>query len=137
MSTDPATQLMEPSRESSPAHSAGRHRRMKLWLLLASMVFSVVAFLALDWVRTAVIHWRSGWTGSSSPCRMRDPVRHHAFRPKCAATHQWGGNFYEFSTNNLGFRDEKVRDVPLADVRPRMLMLGDSFTEGKVAWRDS
>src|SRR5208283_1482435 len=32
---------------------------------------------------------------------------------------------------------EKVREVPLADARPRILMLGNSFTEGDIAWRDS
>ena len=133
----PATEVIDASRNSPVAQPAGRQRRMKVTLLLASIVFSVAAFLALDWVRTAVIQRRSGTNGGSSPCRMRDPVRHHAFRPKCAATHQWGGNSYEFLTNNLGFRDEKVRDVPLADPKPRILVLGDSFTEGKVAWRDT
>jgi hypothetical protein len=64
-------------------------------------------------------------------------VRHHAFKPNCTDTGIWGRDSYDFSTNSLGFRDEKVRDVPLTDVRPRILMLGDSFTEGKVAWRDS
>ena len=27
--------------------------------------------------------------------------------------------------------------MPLADARPRILLLGDSFTEGELAWRDS
>jgi len=68
---------------------------------------------------------------------MRDPVRHHAFRPNCTSLFSWGGNSYDFHTNGLGFRDERVRDVPEADERPRILILGDSFTEGKIAWRDS
>ena len=64
-------------------------------------------------------------------------MRHHAFKPNCASVYQWGGDSYEFFTNSLGFRDERIREVPLADARPRILVLGDSFTEGKLGWRDS
>jgi hypothetical protein len=63
-------------------------------------------------------------------------VRDHAFRPNCASVYPWGGDSYEFVTNSLGFRDERIRDVPLVDARPRILVLGDSFTEGKISWRD-
>ena len=41
------------------------------------------------------------------------------------------------TTNSLGFRDKKIREVPLTDPRPRILILGDSFAEGKVAWSKS
>jgi hypothetical protein len=40
-------------------------------------------------------------------------------------------------TNSLGFRDKQIREVPPIDTKPRVLMLGDSFTEGMVAWNDS
>jgi len=50
---------------------------------------------------------------------------------------RWGGDSFELITNSLGFRDDRVREVPLAEAQPRILMLGDSFTEGKLAWRDS
>ncbi|MGA8876672.1 MAG: hypothetical protein WB555_14145, partial [Candidatus Korobacteraceae bacterium] len=36
-----------------------------------------------------------------------------------------------------GFRDETVREVPLTDPRPRILMLGDSFTESMGPWETS
>src|SRR5208283_3237928 len=49
----------------------------------------------------------------------------------------WGKNSYEFFTNSLGFRDDRIRQVPLTDAKPRILMLGDSFTESKTPWRDS
>ena len=70
-------------------------------------------------------------------CRVRDPVRHHAVEPNCAFVEPWGRETLEFFTNSLGLRDEKVRDVPLSEARPRILMLGNSFTEGMIAWRDS
>jgi hypothetical protein len=70
-------------------------------------------------------------------CGVRDPVLHHAFKPNCTAEYPWGGSWYPFSTNSLGFRDERVREVPQADTRPRILILGDSMTEGMLPWPDS
>ena len=110
---------------------------MKLILLLGSIAFSAVAFLTLDWLRTAWIQRTPPSTGKSASCGVHDPVRHHAFKPNCASTSSWGADSYEFFTNSLGFRDERIREVPPADARPRILMLGNSFTEGKIAWRDS
>src|SRR5271157_4959745 len=121
----------------SNVDGAKRPRRMKLILLLASLAFSAVAFLALDWFRTATIQRLSKSTVKPNSCGVPDPVRHHALKPNCATARRWGSDSYEFSTNSLGFRDEKIREVPLADARPRILMLGDSFTEGEIAWRDS
>jgi len=127
--------------QSSPAEPGrglnhrSRQRLLKLILLLVSIVLSVAAFLALDWVRSARIRRASGVKLTN--CGVRDSVRHHSFKANCTAVYQWGGNSYQFSTNSLGFRDQTVREVPLADLRPRVLILGDSFTEGKLAWRDS
>ena len=115
-----------------------RQRKLKLALLLAGLVFASVVFLALDLFRSAAILRHSKSTFKANSCRVRDPVRHHTLKPNCNSIDQWGsGARYEFLTNSLGFRDEKVREVPLADARPRILMLGDSFTEAPLAWRDS
>ena len=102
-------------------------------LLLLSIAFSAAAFLTLDWFRSAAILRRSKSTLKPNSCRVRDPVRHHALKPNCASMEHWGRDSYEFFTNSLGFRDEKIREVPLTDARPRILILGDSFTEGR--WR--
>src|SRR5208283_1536198 len=122
--------------DGGSSQSRGRHCQMKLALLLVGLVCSAAVFLTLDWFRTTTIQ-RSAASRLMKPCRVRDPVRHHATQPNCSCTESWGANPYEIFTNSLGFRDEKVREVPLADARPRILMLGDSFTEGKIAWRDS
>jgi hypothetical protein len=110
---------------------------MKLALLLVSVAFSAAAFLALDWFCTAAIQRHPKTAVKPNVCRARDPIRDHALRPNCASTDQWGKDSYDYFTNSLGFRDEKIREVPLADARPRILLLGDSFTEGMVAWRNS
>jgi hypothetical protein len=132
-----AAQPVETSEESAIARHLSQQRMAKLALFLASVVFSAAAFLAFDWLRSAAIRRSNKPPSRASSCRAPDPVRHHSFIPNCAAVRQWGPNHYQFFTNNLGFRDEKIRDVPLADARPRILLLGDSFTEGMIAWQDS
>jgi hypothetical protein len=106
-------------------------------LLLISVSFSLAAFIAIDYVYTSAMNRRRTTTAKISQCRLPDPERHHAFQPNCTALTAWGSVEYRISTNNLGFRDEKVRDVPLRAERPRILILGDSFTEGLCPWRDS
>ena len=110
---------------------------MKLALLLASIVFSAAVFLVLDWFRSAAIVRHSKLAVKPGSCRVRDPVLHHALKPNCTFREHWGRDNYEYFTNSLGLRDEKMRDVSLADARPRTLILGNSFTEGESAWRDS
>ncbi len=102
-----------------------------------SLALSAVAFLALDYARTTHIYLRTNSGPKPVNCRVSDPIRHHAFRPDCTSMDRWGGDAYQFYTNNLGFRDDHIRNVPLMDAKPRILVLGDSFTEGKVPWGDS
>jgi len=101
------------------------------------MALSAVAFLALDYARTTRIYVAANAGPKPVNCRVSDPIRHHAFRPNCSSRDRWGGDAYQFYTNSLGFRDERIRTVPLNDTKPRILVLGDSFTEGKVPWNDS
>ena len=110
---------------------------LKGLLLLASFGFSAAMFLTLDFLHSRPI-LRARLSEARQPsCGVRDPIRHHALKPNCAALGHWGENTYEVRTNSLGMRDEKIREVPLVDERPRILMLGDSFTQGMLEWRDS
>jgi hypothetical protein len=115
-----------------PAH---RQRLIKLLAILVIFGFSTVIFLTLDWFHTAAQNRRrAAAIDNPDPCRERDPIRHHAFKPNCASVNYWGTEKYKLFTNSLGFRDERIREVPLRDGRPRILILGNSYTEGKVAW---
>lgn len=111
---------------------------MKLLLFLLSLVISGVAFVSLDWLSSVLLRKRS--TGGTNPkqlsCMVPDPVRHHALRANFSCVNGWGKDSYQVFTNSLGFRDEMIREVPLKSARPRILMLGDSFTEGMIAWRN-
>jgi hypothetical protein len=103
---------------------------------LASVSFSVAAFVAVDGFYT-VYAKATAKPVEFNQCRVRDPVREHAFQPNCTGVAYWGPAKWQIATNSLGFRDEKVRQVPAEDSRPRLLMLGDSFTEGFCPWPDS
>ncbi len=126
-----AGQLDSPSK-----HSGGQHE-MKVLLFLASLVISVAAFVTFDYFYTATILGSAVSGGAHGFCFARDPVRAFAFQPNCSCIRPWLGNSYEFNTNSLGFRDERVRDVPSTGSRPRVLILGDSAPEGMTAWQDS
>ena len=127
-------EAMEHSATSSSTPDPARQRKLKLALLLMGIGLSLVAFLTLDYVRSAAMVRRAK-AAAQNTCRVSDPVIHHAMKPNCTFVQRWGHETYDYSTNSLGFRDEKVREVPLADPRPRILLLGDSFTEGEGPWR--
>ncbi|MGC2108186.1 MAG: hypothetical protein WA655_01630, partial [Candidatus Korobacteraceae bacterium] len=133
MAAHSTTELTHPA--SAPP--AAPPRKSKLALLLFSLAFCLLLFLALDWCATFVTHRRAKAIAAANiPCRVADPALHHAMKPDCHFVEHWGHDTYDYFTNSLGFRDEKIRDVPLADDRPRILLLGDSFTEGESAWQN-
>jgi len=108
-------------------------------LLLFSAPFCIVMFIALDLFHTAAVH-RSALqvTGRGLGCfTVRDITRVFGLKPDCSCIRAWGGERYSLMTNSLGFRDREIREVPLNDTKPRVLVLGDSFTEGMVLWEAS
>jgi len=55
---------------------------------------------------------------------------HHDLIPNAAGTLRWGDVTYSMYTDSLGFRDRRVRHVPLDHAGRRIVLMGDSFTEG-------
>jgi hypothetical protein len=63
--------------------------------------------------------------------RTPNPRYHHDLKPNMSTdSAMWGPIRYPVTTNSLGFKDSRVRDVPLVDSLYRILFIGDSFTEG-------
>ena len=62
--------------------------------------------------------------------RVQDARYSHDLLPNFSGFDSWGVTRYPFFTNSLGFRDAAVRTVPLQSQTWRMLLIGDSFTEG-------
>jgi len=110
----------------------------KLLLLLVSVILCVVGFVALDGAysflsRKSAAPTREELVG----CMVNDALRDHAHRPDCSSIRAWGHVRYQLSVNSQGFRDKTVREVPPTGPRPRLLMLGDSFTESMGPWEAS
>jgi hypothetical protein len=62
--------------------------------------------------------------------RIRDTWYHHGLKRNVSSQAVWGPIIYPFYTNSLGFRDFSVRDVPVHSENRRILILGDSHSEG-------
>ena len=129
-----------PEAPSSAISASSQYRGLikKLALLLLSISVCIVGFIALDaaysflFRKSAVptLHELVG-------CKISDPLRVYALRPDCSSIRAWGRQRYLLSVNSQGFRDKTVREVPPTDPRPRILLLGDSFTESMGSWDKS
>jgi len=62
-----------------------------------------------------VVHRRAASAANQVTCRVADPALHHALKPNCAFVEHWGHDSYDYFTNSLGFRDERIRQVELTD----------------------
>ncbi len=109
----------------------------RLLLILFTLALCLVLFLFLDAGYSAFLLRSRPVINAQATCFKGDPVRHHSLQANCQCERHWGNQSYPFATNNLGFRDQQVRDVPLTTTQPRILLLGDSFTEGMTAWGDT
>jgi lysophospholipase L1-like esterase len=67
---------------------------------------------------------------SYSNFRVQNKVYHHGLKKKVSTEAAWGPLIYNFYTNNLAFRDEAVKDIPLQSNNKRILIMGDSHSEG-------
>jgi hypothetical protein len=108
------------------AQSARRRRGTSIALFLALL-------LTLD-IGTAQIAKRtlSFWNDAfpSSRHHIRSDIYHHDLAPSQDILEAWGPIRYRYATNSLGFKDASPRQVPLQSPTPRLLLMGDSFTQG-------
>ena len=64
---------------------------------------------------------------------------HHDLKPNISnASVKWANQIYKISTNSLSFRDAKAKTINNNKKKYRIILIGDSFTEGLgVNWEDS
>ena len=104
---------------------------------MASIVLSIAGFVGIDYLYSSTVLGAAVSGGPHGFCFLRDPIRSFAFRPNCNCIRPWLGTSFEFNTNSLGFRDERIRQVEPTSVSPRILILGDSGPEGMTDWADT
>ncbi len=98
----------------------------------------VVLFLLIDFGTAAVLKMLDLFTPAyqmtyerESKYRQSHPVYHHTLKPNAYADNaEWGGDEYEVYTNSLGFKDGVNRTIELKPKTKRLVLIGDSFTEG-------
>ncbi|HEY6003157.1 MAG TPA: carbamoyltransferase N-terminal domain-containing protein [Anaeromyxobacter sp.] len=100
----------------------GPRRAPRVLAWAALVVASVVSLFALDLVLGSVL------LPPLKGCKI-GPY-HHGLKANFDAVQEWHELRYRMTTNSLGLKDERVREVPLRGDRPRILVLGDSYAEG-------
>jgi len=107
-----------------------RHSKLTLLIVVA------VLYLIIDVSAGRLANSRETRTvlhGLRNERRYRVPneVYHHDLRPSVTFDSAfWGTTFYPIRTSSFGFKDATARSLPMRDSMPRVLFLGDSFTEG-------
>lgn len=72
------------------------------------------------------------------PLRVPDEYFHHGIKPNAQGVDVFGPYSAPYFSNSLGLRDERIREVPPVAGHPRILFIGDSFTEaGPIPWENS
>ena len=100
------------------------------------LVFILVPFiLVADLVLTGLYHLQKYGTvhkyENRRALREPSPVFHHTLKVNGQQVSQkWGHLSSPLYTNSLGFKDRRIREVPLLSSKYRFLFIGDSFTEG-------
>ena len=95
-----------------------RHPKKAFFILVVA--FSLLADLALGSVIIA----------RDNTFRCPDPNYHHGLLPNHDASTLWGKRRVAMITNSLGFRDRSTRQITRQPSQKRLLIIGDSFTEG-------
>ena len=108
-----------------PTPHAAKSSRTRRALNFALMTLYLLAiYFACDFAYTKFLYERDR-TG-----RIAHDGYHHGLAANFEGYETWGRTREKLFTNNLGFKDGKVRDVPAVAATRKILLMGDSFTEG-------
>ena len=106
------------------AKNHGRGIELRVIYHFAMAGYCTAIYLALDFAYSGLLH-----DEGRSP-RIPDAAYHHTLAPNFDGYDNWGDTRFKVYTNSLGFRDAAVREVPAISPVRRVILMGDSFTEG-------
>lgn len=89
-------------------------------------------YVLLDVSVAQVFKHTDAWGPMRNERLYRDSsaIYHHGLAKNVNLTARSGGLSYPIVTNSLGFRDSRIRTISVRSTTPRVLFIGDSFTEG-------
>jgi hypothetical protein len=101
------------------------------WFKIVAVLIGLGLALGLDFgVRQIYLKvWKKPFL-DVHPLRQKDENFHHGIKPNSEGLDTYGPYSAKYFSNSLGLRDEKIREVSLEADHPRILFIGDSFTEG-------
>ncbi len=105
----------------------------KLKFRLKPVLIIVLIIAGMDIALAQILKRTTDFWATSYPNmahRIRSQDYHHTFAPGRQVRERWGKLVYRFATNSLGFKDRIPRAVKVRPTGKRLLLLGDSFTEG-------
>jgi hypothetical protein len=111
-------------RSEHPNRLLGLHSRAIHGVLM--FFYCVGVLLLFDLMYSNFIYNRA----SRASARIANTEYHHDLAASFSGYDEWGGSTYRLYTNSLGFKDISARIVPLVQDRRRVVLIGDSFTEG-------
>ena len=109
---------------ASRSHSRCRPKWRRAAVSAALAVYCIGIFAVLDFLYSSFLR-----DSGLSP-HIPSASYHHGLLRNFSGYDSWGDHRYTFYTNSLGFRDGAVRDVAKTSPLRRILLIGDSFTEG-------
>ncbi len=96
-----------------------------LWRALKKVFFSILIIAGLDLITGMILI-----PENFSSFRTKHYYYHHGLLPRKDVRGQWGSLIYPVKTNSLGFMDSTVENIALSSDKYRLLILGDSHSEG-------
>src|SRR5665647_1274773 len=102
----------------------GCFTRRRALVTVGVVFYCIGLFLVFDFAYSSLT------MGAEQSPRVANPVYDHDLAANFDGHDFWGEVRYRLVTNSLGFRDGSVRKVPLKSDSRRILLIGDSFTEG-------
>ena len=122
--------MKTPTQETSlRANRFEQYPKIILALIMGGMI------LIADFVLTGIYHIQKYGTihkyADRRVLREPSPFFHHTLAANGEQQEQkWGHLSSPLYTNSLGFKDRDIRKLSLMSSNPRLLFIGDSFTEG-------
>ncbi len=100
--------------------------------MVRNLLLSLFALLVADLLLAQVgKQFVGGWTPlPPASYRIQSSIYHHDLAPLIDAAAAWGPRRHILHTNSLGFKDATARKVTALTSHRRVLLIGDSFTEG-------